>query len=78
MNYILNEETLNEALTTPSQGLIEDIAKIDGDIMVLGAGGKMGPDICILAKKAIDLAGLSKKVYSLDFQSWHLCQSINF
>lgn len=65
MNYILNEETLNEALTTPSQGLIEDIAKIDGDIMVLGAGGKMGPDICILAKKAIGLAGLSKKVYAV-------------
>ena len=38
-----NEETLNRMLTTPSQGLIEDVAKMEGDIMILGAGGKMGP-----------------------------------
>lgn len=33
------EEKLNEMLTTPSDALVEDIAKIKGDIMVLGAGG---------------------------------------
>lgn len=62
---IWNEEILNEMLTTPSQGLIEDIAKIEGDIMVLGAGGKMGPDICILAARAAKAAGVSKKVYAV-------------
>ena len=31
----------------------EDMKKIKGDIMVLGAGGKMGPTLCILAKRAI-------------------------
>ena len=35
-----NEEVLNEMLTTPSQGLIEDVAQVQGDIMVLGAGGQ--------------------------------------
>ena len=34
------EEKLNEFLVTPSDRLVEDIAKIRGDIMVLGAGGK--------------------------------------
>lgn len=60
-----NEEILNEMLTTPSQGLIDDIAKMEGDIMVLGAGGKMGPDICILAARAAKAAGVSKKVYAV-------------
>lgn len=44
------EENLNELLTTPSDALIEDMKKIKGDIMILGAGGKMGPTLCVLAK----------------------------
>ena len=40
-----SEEKLNQLLTEPSDKLIEDIAKINGDIMVLGAGGKMGPTL---------------------------------
>ena len=60
-----NEKTLNEMLTTPSAGLIADIAKIEGNIMVLGAGGKMGPDICILAARAAKAAGVKKTVYAV-------------
>lgn len=60
-----NEEKLNELLTTPSQALIEDIKKIQGDIMVLGAGGKMGPTLCVLAKNAAKAAGIDKKIYAV-------------
>lgn len=59
------EEKLNALLTTPSKELVEDIAKIEGDIMVLGAGGKMGPTLCVLAKNAIKEAGIDKKVYAV-------------
>ncbi len=59
------EEKLNELLSTPSDALVEDIKKIKGDIMVLGAGGKMGPSLCLLAKNAIDKVGLDKKVYAV-------------
>ena len=59
------EEKLNEMLTTPSANLIEDVKKIKGDIMVLGAGGKMGPTLCILAKNAIRAAGIEKKVIAV-------------
>ena len=59
------EEKLNELLTTPSDKLVSDIAKIKGDIMVLGAGGKMGPTLCILAKNAIKKAGIEKKVIAV-------------
>ena len=60
-----NEEKLNELLTTPSQALIEDMKKIEGDIMVLGAGGKMGPTLCVLAKNAAKAAGVNKKIYAV-------------
>ena len=59
------EDKLNKLLATPSDALVEDIKKIKGDIMVLGAGGKMGPSLCLLAKNAINKAGISKKVYAV-------------
>ena len=59
------EEKLNELLTTPSDALIEDIKNIKGDIMVLGAGGKMGPTLCVLAKNACRKAGINKKIYAV-------------
>lgn len=59
------EEKLNEMLTTPSDALIEDMKKIEGDIMVLGAGGKMGPTLCVLAKNAAKAAGVDKKIYAV-------------
>ena len=59
------EEKLNEILTTPSNQLIEDMKKIPGDITVLGAGGKMGPTLCVLAKKAAKLAGIEKRIIAV-------------
>ncbi len=60
-----NEEKLNELLTTPSDDLIKDIAKIKGDITVLGAGGKMGPTLCVLAKNAVKAAGIEKRIIAV-------------
>ena len=56
------EEYLDKLLTTPTEALAEDMAKITGDIMVLGAGGKMGPSLCVLIKNACNLAGVDKKI----------------
>ncbi|HEX2363412.1 MAG TPA: NAD-dependent epimerase/dehydratase family protein, partial [Bradyrhizobium sp.] len=44
--------TLDELLCRPSQALIDDLNKVDGDIMIMGAGGKMGPTLAGLAKAA--------------------------
>ena len=60
-----SEETLNNMLTEPSAALVEDLKRLEGDIMVLGAGGKMGPDICVLAKKASVLGGSDRKIYAV-------------
>lgn len=45
-------EAMEEFMTTPSQALIDDLARAPGDIMVLGVGGKMGPTLARLAKRA--------------------------
>ena len=36
------EKKLNDVLTEPTLAMVEDMKRIDGDILVLGAGGKMG------------------------------------
>jgi hypothetical protein len=43
----------DELLCRPSQALIDDLNKIDGDIMILGVAGKMGPTLAGLAKAAL-------------------------
>ncbi len=45
-------EELEEFMSRPSRPLVDDMAQLDGDIMVLGAGGKMGPTLARLAKRA--------------------------
>lgn len=55
-------EELENLMTEPSDALVEDMRKIDGNILILGIGGKMGPTLAIMAKRAIDKAGVDKKV----------------
>ncbi|HZQ00930.1 MAG TPA: NAD(P)-dependent oxidoreductase [Reyranella sp.] len=45
-------EALEEFMTRPSQALVAELAKTPGDIMVLGVGGKMGPTLARMAKRA--------------------------
>lgn len=57
-----NVEQVYQALLKPTDLLIADMARLDGDILILGAGGKMGPALAKLAKDAINISGMSKKV----------------
>ncbi|SEL86687.1 NAD-dependent epimerase/dehydratase family protein [Nonomuraea pusilla] len=52
-----SEQELEERLATPSAALVADAARLDGDLVVLGAGGKMGPSLVRLARRALDAAG---------------------
>jgi len=45
-------DQLDNFLSRPSRGLAADLATIDGDIIVLGVGGKMGPTLARLARNA--------------------------
>jgi nucleoside-diphosphate-sugar epimerase len=43
---------LEHALSEPSAALVVDLARLDGDILILGAGGKLGPSLTRLALNA--------------------------
>ena len=45
-------EHLEDAMTTPSAGLVAALRSVPGDILVLGVGGKMGPTLARLARRA--------------------------
>ncbi len=59
------EKELDRILTTPSAQLIADMAKIEGDIMVLGAGGKMGPTLAVLAQNARSASKTAGRVFAV-------------
>lgn len=61
----LNEDVLNGLHASPSPALAADMAKLDGDIMILGAGGKMGPTLSAMAKRACDQSGKKRRVYAV-------------
>jgi nucleoside-diphosphate-sugar epimerase len=46
--------TLDGELSTPPPALIDNLGRLDGDIIVLGAGGKMGPSLARMARRALD------------------------
>src|SRR6202011_5895359 len=45
-------EHLEEEMTAPSPGVVEEFGNISGDLIILGAGGKIGPTLARLAKRA--------------------------
>ena len=59
---IKTEAQLESYLSTPTAEVIAAVAALEGDILILGVGGKMGPTLAKQAKRAIDSAGIAKKV----------------
>ena len=62
---INNEIDLEEALTRPNEADVEAARQLHGDVLVLGAGGKMGPSLVARIKRAIQAAGLSHRVIAV-------------
>ncbi len=57
-----NIEDVYHKLLEPSDDLISDIRRLEGDILILGVGGKMGPALAKLARQAVRKSGIDKKV----------------
>ena len=55
-------DQLEEALSTPTAGVIETLGRLDGDILILGVGGKMGPTLARMARRGSDAAGARRRV----------------
>ncbi|MBX7257903.1 MAG: epimerase [Candidatus Hydrogenedentes bacterium] len=62
---IADVEQLEELLSRPPARLVEAMRGIEGDVLVLGAGGKMGPTLTRMAARAIAEAGTPSKVYAV-------------
>lgn len=53
---------LEEALSSPTDYVVAAMAQLEGDLLILGAGGKMGPSLSVMAKRASDKAGINRRV----------------
>ena len=74
---ITTVEQLEDYLAKPSAALIEDVKRIQGDIIILGIGGKMGPTLAYLLKNAIDAANTNQRVIGVSrFSSGTLQQEL--
>ena len=62
---IANQEQLDELQSRPSQRLIEMMQTLDGDVMVIGATGKIGPHVVRMACRAVQASGVSRRVYAV-------------
>ena len=73
---IESEEELEELLSRPPVWLPELLGGVEGDIMVLGIGGKVGPTIARMAKRAvpskriIGVARFSEKGLRAHLENW--------
>ena len=63
--FINSVGELECTLATPSSALVRDMARLEGDIMLLGAGGKMGPSLARLARNAVEEAGVEREVIAV-------------
>ena len=56
---------LDDLLSEPTPRVVETLSRVDGDIVVLGAGGKMGPTLARMARRGADLAGGQRRVIAV-------------
>jgi nucleoside-diphosphate-sugar epimerase len=59
-------EQLEEILSRPTPGVVADLARLEGDLVILGCGGKIGPTLARMARRALDEAGSKCAVIGVD------------
>ena len=61
MHTLQTISELDEALSRPTPGVLDTLRQLDGDLMILGAGGKMGPTLARMARRALDELGQTQR-----------------
>ncbi len=61
-NAIQTVEQLEELLSEPTQPVVELMRCLHGDIVLLGAAGKIGPSLARMARRASDFAGVRRRI----------------
>ena len=62
---VQTESELEELLSRPDDKTADAMACLEGDLLILGAGGKMGPSLARLARRSCELAGISKRIVAV-------------
>ncbi len=57
-----HDTALEELLSRPTPAVVEAMGGIDGGLLILGAGGKMGPSLARLAQRASREAGEERRI----------------
>lgn len=55
-------EQLEELLSRPTPDVVAAMGRIEGDLIILGVGGKTGPSLARMARRASDEAGVSRRI----------------
>ena len=58
-------EELDEVMTRPTPELVSFMRTLEGPLVVLGAGGKMGPSLCVRARRAAEEAGRALEIVAV-------------
>ncbi|MDQ6707303.1 MAG: NAD-dependent epimerase/dehydratase family protein [Acidobacteriota bacterium] len=62
---IADESQLEQVLSQPREADREALRSLNGDLLILGAGGKMGPSLARIAKRAAADAGIRARVIAV-------------
>jgi nucleoside-diphosphate-sugar epimerase len=62
---IINVEMLEDLLSRPTAETVNMFSRLEGDIMFLGIGGKIGPSMARMAVRACREAGVDKRMYGV-------------
>jgi nucleoside-diphosphate-sugar epimerase len=73
---IADTDQLDDLLSEPTPLAVETLRHINGDLLLLGVGGKMGPTLARMARRASDAAGSRRRVVGAarfsnpDLETW--------
>src|SRR5438477_4312426 len=73
---LADTDQLDDLLSEPTPLAVETLRRLDGDLLLLGVGGKMGPTLARMAARAAGLAGSRGRVLGAarfsnpDLETW--------
>jgi hypothetical protein len=62
LQRIADVEQLEELLSRPTPEVVDTLRRLEGDLIVLGVGGKIGPTLARMARRASDAAGINRRI----------------
>src|ERR1700741_424704 len=62
MTSIRDVAELEALLSEPTESTVRCLGQLEGDILILGVGGKMGPTLARMARRASDAAAVQRRI----------------